>query len=252
MTTEGAPARPAEDTGTPEEEWVRWKGLDRLPALDLEGVREAVVVAPHPDDETLGFGGGLAVLAASGARLRIVAVTDGEASHPGSTVFTQDRLVARRAAERADALAALGAAGSGVERLGLPDGGVGVYEQELARRLADLCVGADLCVAPWEGDPHPDHEAVGRASLHAARTLGIRSVSYPVWTWHWRRPGDTGVPWDRASRLDLSRDVRRRKGAALRAFTTQVAPIGPGEADRAILEPSMLAHFARDHEVVFT
>lgn len=251
MTAEGS-APPTGDGGTPEEEWERWPGLDRLPPLELDGVREAVVVAPHPDDETLGFGGGIAVLASRGVRLRVVAVTDGESSHPGSTVFTGDELALRRADERARALSALGAGSAEVVRLRMPDGGVSGRESELARRLAELAGGADLCVAPWEGDPHPDHEAVGRAARLCARGLGVRLVSYPVWTWHWTRPTSPGTPWDRAARLTLSGEVRGRKAAALRAFATQTAPIGPGAEDGTILAPSMLAHFTRDHEVVFT
>ncbi|ASU85430.1 PIG-L family deacetylase [Nocardiopsis gilva YIM 90087] len=252
MTTDTTrSSNPAEDTGTPEAEWRRWPELGQLPHLDLRGVREAAVVAPHPDDETLGFGGGLALLAANGVRLRIIAVTDGEASHPGSTVFTGDQLVVRRAAERANALAALGAADAEVVRLGLPDSGVGEWETALADRLPDLCGDADVCVAPWEGDPHPDHEAVGRAAADCARTRGTRLLSYPVWTWHWSSPGDASVPWARARRLGLSRDARCRKDAAILCFGTQISPIGPEASDRVVLEPSMLAHFARDFEVVF-
>ena len=252
MTADGPSPCATDTTGTPEEEWARWPGLDRVPSVDLGGVREVVVVAPHPDDETLGFGGGLAVLAARGVRLRVVAVTDGESSHPDSSVFTREQLVARRAAERARALAALGAGGAEVERLRLPDGGVAGREPELVRRLARAYRDSDLCVAPWEGDPHPDHEAVGRAARDAAQALGVRLLSYPVWAWHWTRPGDGALPWGRAVRLGLAGEALRRKAAAIRAFTTQVSPIGPDAADRAILEPPMLAHFARDHEVVFT
>lgn len=46
---------------------------------------------PHPDDEVLGFGGALALLAGQGARLRIVADTDGEASHPHSPTLSPAR-----------------------------------------------------------------------------------------------------------------------------------------------------------------
>jgi GlcNAc-PI de-N-acetylase len=49
----------------------------------LAGVTSAVIVAAHPDDEVLGAGGLISVLAASRARLRLVAVTDGEHSHLG-------------------------------------------------------------------------------------------------------------------------------------------------------------------------
>jgi LmbE family N-acetylglucosaminyl deacetylase len=40
-------------------------------------------VAAHPDDEVLGAGGLISMLAASRARLRLVAVTNGERSHQG-------------------------------------------------------------------------------------------------------------------------------------------------------------------------
>jgi hypothetical protein len=58
-----------------------------------------------PGDEILGAGGTLAVLAAGGARLRLVAVTDGEASHPAADPRATAR---RRTAESADALRRLG------------------------------------------------------------------------------------------------------------------------------------------------
>ncbi|WP_287171998.1 PIG-L family deacetylase [Mesorhizobium sp.] len=42
----------------------------------------AVIVAPHPDDEMLGCGGVAAKKIASGAKVRLVFVTDGAASRP--------------------------------------------------------------------------------------------------------------------------------------------------------------------------
>ena len=69
--------------GTAEEAWDEWAGLQHLPAADPLDWPSVVIVAAHPDDEVLGAGGTMAMLAAAGARLRLVAVTDGEASHPG-------------------------------------------------------------------------------------------------------------------------------------------------------------------------
>ena len=77
----------------------------RLPVVDPLDWPSAVIVAAHPDDEILGAGGTLARLAAGGARLRLVAVTDGEASHPGTDPRDTAR---RRTAESADALRLLG------------------------------------------------------------------------------------------------------------------------------------------------
>ena len=70
--------------GTAEEAWDSWVELGLLPAADPAAWASAVIVAAHPDDEVLGAGGTMALLAAAGARLRLVAVTDGEAAHPGA------------------------------------------------------------------------------------------------------------------------------------------------------------------------
>ena len=42
--------------------------------------RSCLVVAPHPDDETLGCGGSIAARAANGQRVVVAILTDGEAA----------------------------------------------------------------------------------------------------------------------------------------------------------------------------
>ncbi len=128
-----------ERPGTDEADWRAWAGLRQLPVADLTGWARVLVLAAHPDDEVLGVGGTMALLAAAGARLRLVAVTDGEASHPGHP--DPAALAALRAAETADALRALGAQDTEVIRLGFPDTGVAAREDALAARLRDLAAG---------------------------------------------------------------------------------------------------------------
>ena len=72
--TERMAASPLSDGGTAEQVWAG-AGL-RLPALDMSGCPEIVVVGAHPDDETLGFGAAAALLAASGVRVQIVSASD--------------------------------------------------------------------------------------------------------------------------------------------------------------------------------
>lgn len=114
--------------GTPEDVWLGSAELAAVPIRDPAGVRppgRIVVVAPHPDDEVLGIGGSLALWVAQGSEVLVVAVTDGEGSHPGSPTLTPQDLAVRRDAERRRALAALGlGARAEVVRLGLPDGAV--------------------------------------------------------------------------------------------------------------------------------
>jgi len=244
VNTPAAGHRPG---ATTEQEWAARR--PDLPAWRPDPAwRRVVVCAAHPDDEVLGVGGAMALLAAAGTEVVHVAVTDGEASHPGNPVLGPAELAAARREESAAALAALGVAPVAAARLRLPDSGVAAHEAALTGALGPLLVGADLVLTPWTGDGHPDHEAVGRAVLAAAGPLGAPVAQYPVWAWHWAHPGDPRLPWDRARALALPPAVRDAKRAAVACFTTQVQPLGP---DPAVLPPEFLAHHDRDHEVLW-
>ncbi|WP_428986150.1 PIG-L deacetylase family protein [Streptomyces pyxinae] len=244
-------ADPIQAPGTDEERWRRWDGWARLPECELPGEGRVVVVAAHPDDEVLGMGGTLARLVAAGLTVTVVSVTDGEGSHPGSTRLAPDRLAELRARELREALGELGAEKAEVVRLGLPDTGVAAHEDWLTEELAALLPDAALCLAPWTGDVHGDHEAAGRAAVAAAREASVRCLLYPVWLWHWARPDDPRVPWERAARLPLPPGALARKRAAVGRFASQIRPLGPAPEDAAVLPPGELAHHLRDWEVVF-
>lgn len=132
-----------------------------------------MVVVPHPDDESLSTGGLLARLSAAGVETLVVAVTDGDAAYPGEV--GGDRLASIRREEQSRALAELGVRAEAHRRLGFDDGGVAARESELATTIGDLVLEHRVAhvVAPWTGDHHPDHEAVGRAALAAARSHGV-------------------------------------------------------------------------------
>jgi LmbE family N-acetylglucosaminyl deacetylase len=249
---------PIDAPGTEESAWAAWPGLDALPDAGLAGVDSAVIVAAHPDDEVLGAGGLMAALAAAGARLRLVAVTDGEGSHRSRADRTT--LGRRRTAETAAALRALGAETTDVVRLGLPDSGLAGREDELTAALGQLIAGFDLCLAPWDADMHPDHETAGRAARRAARSArrpgargargarGAWFLCYPIWMWHWASPGDRRVPWDRALRVPLAAPAAARKLAAIGCFASQTEDRGDGLGP--VLTAGMIAHFTRTTEVL--
>lgn len=241
--------------GTPEAKWRQWPALTAFPELDLTGCRRVVVIAPHPDDEVLGIGGLVRALADSGAGVELLGVTDGEASHPHSVTLPPAELAARRRAESAAALSALRLDNVTVTRLGFGDGQVCAAEPDLTSVLARYLAGHDSstwCLSTWDGDGHPDHEAVGRAARSACRSRGVRLLEYPVWTWHWAHPGDVRVPWHRARRISLDPRITAAKRAAVGCFATQVLPLSPDPADAAILTDAMLARLTRDFEIVFT
>lgn len=237
-----------EGVGTAESLWRPWLASRTWPALDLGstfGDRRVVVLAAHPDDEVLGVGGLLRRLAGCGSSIAMVWATDGEASHPGSTRLAPERLGELRRAESVAAIGKLGISPEATHHLGLPDSGLATRLSELLDALRTVIDESDVVIAPWRGDGHPDHEAVGEA---AAR-LGVRLIEYPIWTWHWALPADDRVPWARAravTDIDLA-----AKSEAIDAFGTQVRPIGPDPVDAAVLPPHVLERFARPDELVF-
>lgn len=240
-----------EGLGTPESRWQAWNGLAALDTFSLHPLPgRAVVVAPHPDDEVLGVGGTLALLTTAGVSVCVVAVSDGEASHPYSLTTTPAQLAQIRRAEQNLALARLGLDRAPIHRCGLPDGGLEHHEADLADALTGLLDEHTWCLSTWAHDGHPDHEAAGRSATRAAGRTGARLLSFPVWAWHWAQPADRRVPWRAARQVLLPPLIARAKRHAVRAFASQLEPLSTQPGDEAILGPSAVARLTRDYEVI--
>jgi LmbE family N-acetylglucosaminyl deacetylase len=237
--------------GTAEDDWRPWLGERPWPLLPSPpDWRSALVCAAHPDDDVLAIGGLLVLLSTAGRRLHLLAATDGEGSHPGSSVVGPAALGRRRVAETHDALAVLGITAARHTRLGLPDAGLAACEAELTDAVTRALGDADVVLAPWPGDGHPDHEALGRAAVAAGAAAGLPVLTFPVWMWHWAAPDDPRVPWGRLRRLPLPPDARARKRRAVGCFASQVRRLGTAPEDAVVLPPEVLAHFDRDAEWV--
>lgn len=240
-------------TGTLEAHWLNWPALWRLPAVAAAELvppgHRAVVLAPHPDDEVLAVGGLLAVLARIARPMRVIAVTDGSASHRGSTQWPRARLERERPQESRCALECLGVPGD-IVRWGLPDGGLAPLCDGMALLLERQLDARDVLFTTWRMDGHPDHEATGRAAAVAAQRTGARLIEVPVWAWHWAEPGDPRLPWRQARRLLLDPATVRRKRAALQCFTSQLHP-DPSTGADAVLRGTTIERAARPFEVLF-
>jgi LmbE family N-acetylglucosaminyl deacetylase/SAM-dependent methyltransferase len=225
------------DTGTDEPTWLLDPGWDSVPRLDLAAIIERcpriVVVAPHPDDETLSLGATLSDLSAQNVDVTVVFATHG-GNGPEST---------SRRTEGDRATAALGA-GIAVLWWDLPDGGLDAARGELCRRLAELIDERTVVFAPVECDGHSDHDAAARAAEEAVRQQSAVLINYPVWLWHWATPAD--MDWSRVRTLAPSLRGLDAKKSAIDCYPSQMhSDDGP-----AIVGSSVLSRAHRVFETV--
>lgn len=246
------------DAGTAEDTWAT-SGLAVLPELPLDAGELAaaafIVLAAHPDDESLGAGGLLARLRAAGADVSVLLCTAGEASHPESPTTTPDRLAAVRLEEFGGAIGQL-LPHSGWRYLALPDGKLAGHREAIRAALAEAIAAAGaaagvpperiILVAPYRHDGHTDHEVLGRLAAEAAMAGGHGLLEYPIWYWLWADPSDPA--WQSWLRLPLSPSERQAKAAAMASHASQVQALSGRPGDEVLLPPAFLAHFERPFE----
>jgi LmbE family N-acetylglucosaminyl deacetylase len=205
-----------------------------LPTWSLESLhlQRLVVVAPHPDDESLGIGGTIAMLARR-VPVTVVCVTDGEAA---PAVGYGDDLAVTRRAEMVEAIETL-APGADIVRLGAPDGAVAAEVTSLTEGLAALIDAGDLVLSTLDGDGHPDHDAVGAAARSAAERRGATHLWFPVWAWHWHDP-QSSIIRHRGLRVDIDEAAQEAKAAAVARYASQLGgpePVVPADHVRRCL-----------------
>ncbi|MFZ4895791.1 PIG-L family deacetylase [Plantibacter sp. Mn2098] len=241
------------DAGTPEEVWAASGVLDSMPVIEPDDdVDVVVVLAAHPDDETLGAGGLIARSHRQGAHVVIVIATDGERSHPDSPSTSAEQLIPTRRAEVQAAVDLL-APGAHILFLGLQDGGLREHRGDLERALGavldEAAQGTTVLLAPWRGDGHRDHRIAGEVAYSAATERGVTLLEYPIWLWHWADPAAPVPDWEAFRALRLSPWERQTKLAALDRYESQTRPLSEAPGDEAVLHPGMQQHFDRDVEV---
>lgn len=229
-----------------------WRTLPVADFAAIAGGRAILVLAPHPDDETLGCGGLIAEACARGRPVHVAVLTDGAGSHPRSTRFPPPRLAALRQSEARAAVQALGLAADCLQFLGCPDGAVprdGSEFDALAGRLAAVAsrLGVGTICATWAHEPHPDHAAAAAIAAEVARRTGARHLAYPIWAWS--LPASAELPASAACgvRLDIARHLAAKQ-RAMAAHASQTAGAIPDDPEPR-LPDALLANFRQPFEV---
>ncbi|WP_026541959.1 bifunctional PIG-L family deacetylase/class I SAM-dependent methyltransferase [Paenarthrobacter nicotinovorans] len=240
------------DVGTPEKDWAA-SGVAALPELPLDASELAamkfVVLAAHPDDESLGAGGLLAKLQAAGAAVEIILCTAGEASHPDSPTTTPEQLAAVRLAEFGTAMSGL-VPGAAWRYLELPDGKLAASADRIAAAVEESTAGHSpqnvVIVGPYRSDGHTDHDTLGSVAAGVATQRGFGLLEYPIWYWLWAGPEDSA--WKDWVRLPLGPAEQHAKATAMHAHASQTGPLSEQAGDETLLSATFLEHFTRPWE----
>lgn len=226
------------------------EAMAALPLLRFTdiGLQGLLVIAPHPDDESLGCGGMIAAACAARVPVTVLIVSDGAGSHPNSAAYPPDRLRAVREAETLEAAAELGLASDRVTFLRLPDRFVpsdgAQADATVATMIEAARVGqADTLAVTWRHDPHCDHQAAFELARRAQLQLpGRQLLAYPIWGLS--RPGHERIAETeiRGFRLAIGEHMpaKRRAIAAHRSQTTALIDDDPSGFR---LTPADLARF---------
>ncbi len=246
VTDAGPPPFDHRERGTAESVWSSSAELTSAAGLDLERFDQLVVVAAHPDDESLGAGGLLATATRLGIAVAVVVATLGERSHPQSPTHTPGDLRVIRRAEVYRALEQV-APTAVVHLLNLPDGDLAAHHDQTVQAVHQAVLGnRSLLVAPWRGDGHPDHRAAGEAAVAVGAAVGATVLEYPVWAWHWAQPHQ--LP-GRLLRLDMTVADLSAKSSAVSSHRSQTTPLSDAPGDEAIVSRDFAAHFERAFEI---
>lgn len=203
------------------------------------------ILAPHPDDETIGAGALIAQAAAARRLARVIYLTDGSGSHPLVGAGDRARLIRCRAREAALSIRRLaGRDAPSPLFLGWQDGhppapsspAFAATVRRLAATLERERVDA-VAVTPAD-EAHGDHVAA-HALVRAAAARARRRVAvfaYRVW--------GGAMPRDRRPPLVTAAMSTGRRRHALAAHRSQLgAALGPGFR----VPPALRRPPARDH-----
>jgi LmbE family N-acetylglucosaminyl deacetylase len=198
----------------------------------IDKAQRLLVVAAHPDDDVIGCGGTMALVARSGS-VTALYVSDGSRSHPASREYPPERIAAVRELEALAALKALGVREPPVF-LRYPDGELATLtparRNVAVRSIAEAIdrLRPDAVLAPWLRDPHPDHGAAAALALDAVARAGFEGNVgfYEVWLRVRGEPGDRPhVGEVHATWVSLDAEARERKGRALAAHRSQTGDL---------------------------
>jgi LmbE family N-acetylglucosaminyl deacetylase len=215
--------------------------------------RSCLVLAPHPDDETLGCGGTIMQKLAAGVPVQVVIAADGRYAHPSSKLPVE-ALVEIRKEEARRACAILGLPHESITFLGFEDLRLADHRGLLRERLFAILntMNPEEIFVSSVIDNHPDHRVLAelaRELAQARHDCAPMLYEYPIWFWDPRiwRVRDVLELRPRIVRTD---EFRMRKHEAIAAYRSQVTNLMSG-TDPPPLRKGFVRQFLYPEEIFF-
>jgi LmbE family N-acetylglucosaminyl deacetylase len=208
-----------------------------------------LILAPHPDDESLGCGGLIAEACRQGTPPIVAILTDGSKSHPDSRTHPAEIFRKLREDEAVEAVEKLGLPPSRVMFLRYPDTGApseGEAFEAAVTRVGEL-IDRNRCrtvAVSWQHDPHCDHAAAAAIARAACQRTGAKLLAYPVWGW--TLPPDMIIDSTPITgfRLDVANHLPAKR-AAIEAHRSQYAGIITDDPEGFQMKPEFMELFRR-------
>jgi LmbE family N-acetylglucosaminyl deacetylase len=215
--------------------------------------RSCLVLAPHPDDETLGCGATIMRKLAAGTPVQVVVSADGRYAYPSSTLSV-DALVEIREEEARRACAILGLPCENIAFLRFEDCRLADHRRLLRNRLFDIfdAMNPEEIFVSSIIDNHPDHRVLAELGRELAQARHDRFpvlYEYPIWFWDpriWR----VRHLLELRPRIVKTEEFRMRKREAIGAYRSQVTN-SVVETGSAPLRKGFVRQFLRPEEIFF-
>jgi LmbE family N-acetylglucosaminyl deacetylase len=195
-----------------------------------------LIVAPHPDDETLGCGGTFAKRVLEGCPVSVVVITDGRHLFSRSRWRidknpTPEETAAMRREETRRAVDILGGDGKSVKFLDVEDGSLSGLVEPVSEMLSEIirCSAPGEIYVTSEHERHADHVAACAAVRAAMRKAGSRArlLRYAVSP---RSPSDFPPTGEAVLAVDIT-DQLETKRRAINQFACHLRIVAEGQTE---------------------
>ena len=218
--------------------------------LNIKNKKCVMILAPHPDDESLGCGGLISILGKQKIKVFVTFITDGSLSHPNSKKYPSDKLATLRKAEAIAALNELGVDETCIFFMNKKDRALPCYNEacffencEDLKHIIAACK-PDLIFVTYEKDPHPDHRATWQMLMQIKRqkTEQFSILEYIIWLYNLGESKD--LPEQNAEWLyaDITACLHKKQ-KAIAKHVSQTTRLIDDDPDGFILTPDVLQHF---------